>query len=85
MAKKVSASRSKKSVNPMLKRLGGAIRRRRERAGLSQEQLAKTIHCSVERLDEFEKGLRDPKMNAMADIANALNCRFHDIAGEAKI
>jgi len=85
MAKKVSASRSKKCVNPMLKRLGGAIRRRRERAGFSQEQFAKAIRCSVERLDEFEKGLRDPKMNAIADIVNALNCRFHDIAGEAKI
>ena len=43
------------------------------------------FHCSVDRLDEFEKGLRDPKLNAMADIANALNCRLRDIIGDAKI
>jgi transcriptional regulator with XRE-family HTH domain len=69
----------------MLKRLGGAIRRRRERAGISQDQLAETIHCSVERLDQFEKGLRDPYLDGVFDIANALNCRVSALCRDAKI
>jgi transcriptional regulator with XRE-family HTH domain len=85
MAKKVSTSRSKKSLSPMLKRWGGAIRRRRVGAGISQTQLAETVHCTVKLLDGFEKGLRDPYLHVVLDIAKALNYGTDDLFSDARI
>ncbi len=69
----------------MLKRWGGAIRRRRVGAGISQAQLAEAIHCSVEQVDKFEKGLREPYIDGVIEIAQALRYPVADLFRDAKL
>ncbi|MFN3932121.1 MAG: helix-turn-helix domain-containing protein [Brevundimonas sp.] len=53
--------------------LGRNVRRLREEAGLSQEQLAFDAGMKRSYLSDLERGVRNPSVKAMARLAEALS------------
>ena len=45
----------------MIPIFGGKLRKAREKAALTQAQLAKLLGCSPPRISEWERGVRTPK------------------------
>ena len=56
------------------KMLGYRIKEYRLRSGLSQAELAKTVHIQPSTLCEYEAGNITPSIKVFVDIANVLNC-----------
>lgn len=56
--------------------LGLSIKRRREAAGLSQEELAHRSSIHVTYLSGLENGKRNPSLLVLARLANALEVRI---------
>ncbi|MEO6714508.1 MAG: XRE family transcriptional regulator [Mycobacteriales bacterium] len=54
------------------RQLGGAIRRRRHADGLTLAQLSATAAVSVSMLSQVERGLLDPSLDTLRNIADAL-------------
>jgi len=54
------------------RQLGGAIRRRRHGRGLTLAQLSLTAGVSVSMLSQVERGLLDPSLDTLRNIADAL-------------
>ena len=63
-------------------KLGGAIRRRRESLGLSQERFADVIHMHRAYYGSIERGSRNLTVNTLCKVAAGLNVKlselFHD-------
>lgn len=57
---------------PIVRRLGHAVRRRRVEAGLSQEALARAARVHPTYVSLLERGLRDPRLTSIQKIARAL-------------
>lgn len=53
--------------------LGRNVRRMREEAGLSQEQLAFDAGMKRSYLSDLERGVRNPSVRALERLAQALN------------
>jgi len=53
--------------------LGDAIRERREKLGLSQEQLADSAGVHVTHLGGVERGVRNPNYTTIVKLARALD------------
>ncbi len=53
-------------------RLGAALQRERLRRGLSQAQLAKLANLSLKYIGEIERGEANPTMDALEQLATAL-------------
>jgi ribosome-binding protein aMBF1 (putative translation factor) len=53
-------------------RLGMAIAQAREKAGLSQVELAQTVGLDEAKIKEFEEGKERPESANLSDIATAL-------------
>jgi transcriptional regulator with XRE-family HTH domain len=58
--------------NDLPKRLGNRIRELRNRAGITQAQLADRVDISHEFMSRLERGLKAPSLDSAAKIANAL-------------
>jgi transcriptional regulator with XRE-family HTH domain len=61
---------------------GANVREARQRAGLSQEQLAKLAGVNVQVLQQYERGARDlngAKLLTLLKLCNALECGLADI------
>ena len=54
------------------RRFGRAVRRRREKAGVSQEELAHRAGVTRNHISLLERGLRNPTLNVVAMIASGL-------------
>lgn len=54
---------------------GSAVRKRRKKAGLSQEQLAQAAGVSAVYVSMLERGQRHPTLDTVFDIAEALGVR----------
>lgn len=54
------------------RQLGGAIRRRRQAAGLTLAQLSAAAGISVSMLSQVERGLLDPSLDTLRNVADAL-------------
>ena len=52
--------------------IGGEIKRRRERAGMTQAELAEASGIAQGRLSEYERGARDPSLGALRKLAKVL-------------
>jgi transcriptional regulator with XRE-family HTH domain len=59
--------------------LGKTIRRYRERAGLTQEQLSEKADLSAKYLGEVERGLVNISVDALLRIANALGLTVNNL------
>lgn len=53
--------------------IGARIRKYRELRGISQKELADSIHISNNRLSNWEQGINRPNADILADICLALN------------
>jgi transcriptional regulator with XRE-family HTH domain len=64
------------------KRLGEALRRCRQRAGLSQEALAEKADLSPKYVGEVERGLVNISVDSLLRLANALAVRVRDLVAD---
>lgn len=55
------------------KRIGARIKERRKKVGISQELLAETVDLSTKYISQIERGVRHLSLDAIADIAVALD------------
>lgn len=60
-------------------RLAESIKQRRERAGLSQEQLAEEMGVSSGTIYHWENGNASPKWNQVPALAAALGVKVHTL------
>lgn len=56
----------------VLRNLGKRIREERQRARLTQERLAELAGCNETYIGQIERGEKDPSLNIVVRIANAL-------------
>jgi transcriptional regulator with XRE-family HTH domain len=61
---------------------GNVIRRRRERAGLSQEALADKAGLHRNYIGLLERGLRTPSIDVLRKLAFGLNTTMSSLIGE---
>lgn len=54
------------------KMLGAEIRRRRNAAGLSQQEFAQSVGMNRTRIREIERGAGNPQLNTLLRIASGL-------------
>jgi len=57
----------------VLQNLGNRIREERLRARLTQEQLAEIVGCNDSYIGQIERGNKNPSLEIIVCIANALN------------
>ena len=77
----------KESKNARLnrKRLGLAIRKRRETLGLSQETLAEASDCHRNYIGTIERGAQNITIDMLTRFADGLNCKANDLLKDADI
>lgn len=56
-----------------LRAIGARIKAARERAGMTQEDLAADLEMSPTHISVLERGLKAPKLETLVNIANALH------------
>jgi transcriptional regulator with XRE-family HTH domain len=61
------------------KQLGLRIAELRRSKGLTQEQLAELVNCSVEFISLVERGVNSPSIAGLPDFANALGVEVRDL------
>lgn len=60
--------------------IGEKIKAARERAGMTQKQLAEKLDVSFTLISQYERGVRKPKIETLMSIATALNTTLDDIS-----
>ncbi len=68
-----------KARSPEHAALGEAIRRTREQAALSQEQLADRAEINPKQIGILERGTGNPSYTTLARVASALDLRIGDL------
>lgn len=63
----------------MRKLVGRNVRRLREKAGLTQEQFAERSGFSQQYLSGLERGLRNPTIVTIYELASALDVNYLDL------
>lgn len=66
-------------------RVNDKIREARKKAGITQKQLAKKLGVSSAMIAQYETGKRNPKMQTLEKIANALEIPVSDLYGDNMI
>jgi len=75
----------KKKAKPALARgLGDAVRRLREAAGYSQEDFADAIDLHRTAMSKLERGLSDPKLSSLEQLAKGLGLGVGDLLHAAE-
>lgn len=59
--------------------LGMNVRRYRKERGLSQEELAETVELAVTYVGQIERGVRNPTLKVVEDLARALGVKPLDL------
>lgn len=76
-----------KHTNGTCNASGPAIRALREKAGISQEQLAEAAGVNVRMYQKYEQGDRDiskAQLSTLLRICKALSCKLSDIVTDAE-
>ena len=63
---------------------GKALRARRKRAGLTQEQLALSAELQRVFVSWLESGSKQPTLGTMVKLAGALNCKASELLADAE-
>ncbi len=63
----------------MRKLVGGNVRRARTRKGLTQEEFAEKSGFSQQYISDLERGLRDPTVVTLFELAQALEIKPVDL------
>lgn len=72
-------------ANPRLqKRFGRVIRARREQMGVSQEELAYQANVHRTYVSMLERGISNPTLSVIADLASALKTTITSLAREVE-
>jgi transcriptional regulator with XRE-family HTH domain len=66
----------------LLKTFGRSIRRLRKQRGLSQEDLAEKSGMSRNYISDIERGVRNPGLLALVDLARALRVPLRELVEE---
>jgi len=61
-----------------------AIRNRREKAGLSQENIAKGLSVSQQAVAKWENGKALPRADKLPELARILNCTIDELLATDK-
>lgn len=59
--------------------LGMNVRRYRKERGLSQEELAEAVELAVTYVGQIERGVRNPTLKVVEDLARALGVKPLDL------
>jgi len=79
---KILAHNDEMAVSALSKRFGIAIRNRRNKAGISQEQLAELAGLHPTYIGMVERGVRNPTLDVAARLAKALKVELPKLIGE---
>ena len=63
----------------MILTTGECIKKRRIECGLTQKELGHLIDVSQQMVAQYENGERNPKIETLKKMANALNCTIADL------
>lgn len=77
---KNSAAPRRRKIAPRNTGNSSPITRARMAAGLTQAQLAEKIGVLPQQIGSWERGERNPKLDALRRIAAALGCTIDDLA-----
>ncbi len=69
---------------PITRRFGAGLRRRRVARGLSQESLAYTAKLHPTYISLLERGLRNPSLTSIQKVARALGTSMGALVSEAE-
>ena len=75
---------SKDVWDPLCAAFGEAIRARRERVGISQEELAHRADIDRTYVSGIERGVRNPTLKTIARLAKALSVPAHKLLATAE-
>lgn len=67
----------KSSLGPASKGLGAVVRTKRQKAGLSQEQLAHATELDRTYISQIERGLKSPSLRTVEALATAFGIPPH--------
>lgn len=65
----------------VLKRFGKILQARRKQIGITQERLAELCDLDPTYISLLERGLRNPSLMAIANLAKNLKCKISDLVG----
>lgn len=65
------------------RKLGYAIRARREALGISQERLAESVECHRNYIGLVERGEQNATIDSLVRFARALKCKVSDLLRDA--
>jgi transcriptional regulator with XRE-family HTH domain len=71
-----------RSNDRLVAAFAGVLRERRERAGLTQEDLAERANVSARFVSFLETGRRQPSLSALASLSSGLGISMTDIVSE---
>ena len=75
---------SKDQWNPLCAAFGQAVRARRERLGLSQEEFAHRARMDRTYASGIERGVRNPTLRVIARVAKALGTPAYKLLARAE-
>ena len=61
--------------------IGSSIKEYRQKKNWTQKQLADAIGVSYQQISQYERGERNPKIETLQKIVDALDCNLMDIIG----
>lgn len=62
--------------------LGENIRNRREKCGITQQELSKQVMCTQSMLCQIERGSKVPTILLAGEIAKALDCSVDELLNQ---
>jgi transcriptional regulator with XRE-family HTH domain len=71
-------------VDTLQQKFGSVVRRRREKAGMSQEALADRAGLHRTYISLMERGLRTPSIEVVRQLAGALDTTMASLLGEVE-
>ena len=74
---------ARSAMNPILKKIGRAIRDRREALGLTRQRLAQVSGVSIRFLNDVELGLANPSVLKLQALAEALGTSVEAFLAES--
>jgi transcriptional regulator with XRE-family HTH domain len=81
----VDSKSKKSSIKFNLRRLGIVIRERRQEMEMSQEDLAGLCKLHRTYISGIERGVRNPTITCIDDVARALRLTLTDLVGRTEV
>lgn len=79
------ATQDQRRADPVRQSVGSLLKAAREAVGLSQQEVAKKFEISDKTISAWEKGLGDPGIYRLIEIAKLYQCTADYLLGGAKV